>query len=138
MKICTKCKQLKDLDCFTKKRNGKNSRCKECVKLYRIIYLELNKDKIKKQVKKYALAHSEELKRYNQQYYQTNQKRLYKRHKAYSQIYNKTPKARIKTNERIRKKLKHNLYFRVAKNLRLRIWHSLKGKIKSRKTMDLM
>jgi len=77
--------------------------------------LELNKDKIKKQVKKYALAHSEELKRYNQQYYQTNQKRLYKRHKAYSQIYNKTPKARIKTTKRIRKKLKHNLYFRLLK-----------------------
>lgn len=40
MKICSSCKQSKDLSCFSKKGNSLQSKCKDCQKIYYKKYYE--------------------------------------------------------------------------------------------------
>ena len=87
MRKCVACKINKPLDEFYNNKNrpqGKDYKCIECTKQYRLD----NKKYFKQKAKEYQEKNSEELKEYYNQRYQKN--------KEYYFNYNKTPKAKVK------------------------------------------
>ena len=160
-KICTKCKIEKSLDEFyNDKRNkdGKTSRCKDCMKKY---CLE-NKDKLNKQhknyyeshkqeliikVKKYRNNHQEEIKIYKKKHYLINQKKLKikakkyrEEHKEEIKIYLKRNKEKINNTRAKYRKNRHktDINFKIRCNLRTRIWCAIKNTTKSATTIKLL
>ena len=75
MKVCTKCKEEKDLDSFHKHLKGKDgltSSCKSCIKEYNIKYYQANSEKIAASNKEYYQANPEKIAARNKEYYQAN------------------------------------------------------------------
>ena len=82
MKTCSKCKEYKPLDQFSannKKKDGKQSNCKECVKEH----YKANKDKIKECVKEYKKANKDKIKEYHKEYKKANKDKIkeYQKHR---------------------------------------------------------
>ena len=70
MKVCSRCKQEKPFEGFSKdraKKDGLSSRCKVCVKQYR----EQNKERILERNKQYREQNKESISECNKQYYRT-------------------------------------------------------------------
>jgi len=79
-KKCTKCGEVKSLDEFYNTKlgkNGKNARCKYCVKLY----AKINKEHIKKRQQEYRKINLEKRK----EYYKKNKEHIKKRQQEYQQ-----------------------------------------------------
>ena len=127
-KICKRCNEEKDVSNFGKhsaKKNGLDTYCKVCKKLFRAKWLEENKEEYKESKticdakwysnnrdKKIATNNKwkSENKEHNKEYY-----RLYKS-----------------------KREKEDPMFRVINKLRTRIWYAIKRNNKSKTTLDLL
>jgi len=97
LKLCTKCKEFKTINCFSKRNDtkcGYKSWCKECIKIYDIEkkesiqkrkkeYGEKNRDKILEKAKLYYQENKDYIKNYQKQYSKENKELLYERHKKY-------------------------------------------------------
>ena len=89
MKICNKCGMDKDECEFSKDKTSKDglqSNCKECVKIYNKQYYEKNKEKIKKRSKGYRKANGEYYKQYHKKYYKENKDVLCIQNKVYKEL----------------------------------------------------
>ena len=82
MKVCSKCKQEKPFEGFSKERarkDGLRSQCKDCVKQYR----EQNKESIKERNKQYYEQNKESISEYQKQYYEQNKESIRERNKQH-------------------------------------------------------
>jgi len=74
-KVCSKCREVKLLEEFNKKRSSKDghqSNCKACAKEYTVKYRADNPEKIKKTRVEYYAANSEKRKEYQSEYRASN------------------------------------------------------------------
>lgn len=151
-KICSKCKEEKNVNEFGKRKNRKcnlTSQCKTCLSKNQKIYRETHFEEIKKRKKLYYDANSEYLKQKRKDWYKNNidyarnQKREYiKNHRDIllekAKEYSKNNRAKI--NARIRKTRKENLLFRLKENVRRRVnqYISKNGYNKTSKIFDII
>ena len=122
MKYCNGCKQSKALTEFSKqsdKRDGLRSRCKVCRRAYNKKYKQNNREKVNTS---------------NRKYRQNNREK----YRASRREYKQRPECKKKRNAHIKKRYHSDPQFKLAKNLRTRIWFALKGKNKSARTMKLV
>ncbi len=127
MKICSKCKDPKELSKFSKDKYSKDgycNACKVCDKKYR----EINKEKRLKQIKKYYEGNIEKVKKYQRKYHED--------HKEKAKKYQEENKEKRNNNQRKRYNL-DNLY-KITMLLRSRVTDALKGKAKSSSTLKLL
>jgi hypothetical protein len=87
-KVCTKCKEEKELSEFNKGR----SECRLCSKEYKKEYYENSKDKIKKGKKEYRENNKDKIKEYDKEYKQNNKDKL----KEYDKEYKQNNKDKVK------------------------------------------
>ena len=131
---------------------------KEKKKAYDKAYREANKEKRKAYQKAYRQENKEKKKAYQKVYWQKNKEKLKAINKSYREANKEKRKAYIEANrekiraqtkvygrerreitrvqERNRRKTDHT--FRLTKNLRCRVNLALKGKCKSKSTMELI
>lgn len=90
MKICSKCKEVKDFSCFIKRNNrpcGYNSQCKSCEKSrrdknkdktqqYMLKYRQDKREAIANKMRKYKAKHKEHLANYQKNYQQSNKAKI--------------------------------------------------------------
>jgi len=95
-------------------------------------YYEQNREKINKQQKAWYQQNAEKLKERGKAYYEQNREQM----KAYVKAYRKQNRDKRRIYKR--NKLKTDINFRLADNLRRRMRRVLKGKSKSKKSMDLI
>ena len=118
-KVCTKCKEEKDVTEFNSSRN----QCKLCRKEYDKEYNQNNKENIKKRKK---------------EYYQNNKEKFKERHRGYK----KNNRERVKKLNANYQKLKKSFdtLFKVRGNISNRIYNSLKrnGYTKNSRTHDIL
>jgi hypothetical protein len=137
-KICGKCNQEKSIESFYKdksKRDGRHSNCKDCVKLYQ----KENTLKIKQRKKEYRQENREVIRAYEKEYREENRNKIreinqrsYNKHKTKRQAEQK--EYRKKNNDIIfrrrykweKSKLKTDLNFKLAKNIRARLKQAIK------------
>ncbi len=106
-KRCSKCKEFKDLECFSNNKawkDGKYPQCKQCRDEY---YQENKKERLKYQ-KKYHQEHKKEATQWSKQYYKKNKEAIREYHKIYQQknkkkIAEQAKKYRHQHKEEIRK-----------------------------------
>lgn len=104
LKICSKCKQEKDIEQFNKKRtskDGHDSMCKQCQHEYDMARKEKKKEYNKNYSLKYYENNKEYLKEYQRNYYQNNKEHYYEYEKE-----------RSKKPERIEYNNKRNIRYR--------------------------
>ena len=85
LKQCTKCKEIKLVECFNRRGNGYVSKCKECEKQYR-------KDN-EEHYKQYYKDNKENISEYGKQYYKNNIERVKERHRRYDEEHKEELKA---------------------------------------------
>jgi len=115
-KRCCHCKIIKPLDCFSKnksKKDGKQSRCKECRKKY----YEKNKDKIAAYQKK-------------------NKDKIAAYQKEYQKEYRKKNKDKRAASQK--KRRKNDPKYRLSQNMSNAIYKSLKGNKNGRHWEDMV
>lgn len=95
-------------------------------------YREANKEKIKVQRKAYRETHKEEIRAYRK----ANKEKIRVQKKAYYQANKEKTIASILTYQK--NKHKTDPTYRLVKNLRSRVHMALKGKCKSKSTMELI
>lgn len=124
MKICSKCKEEKNLDLFNRNKNSKDGRasaCKACLKDYQDKYREANKENHKK----WREANKESQKIYqkekNRKWYEANRDVQRKKHKEY----------RKKTKEKKKKYLRKYFKERRKNDPSFRLSGSQRGIMKS-------
>ncbi len=129
-KQCSKCGEVKILDLFNIARNsgfkfGRTPWCKMCAKAY---------------TKDYTLRNKEARLQYNKQYKQKNKEALSDYNRKYLKKYYECNKDKILevTNAYTKSRCQKDPLFRLARNLRRRLHNALKGKSKSKKTLDLL
>jgi len=91
-------------------------------------YYETNKGKISKRMKKYRDEHEAEFKKYRDDH-KEDKKKWYKENKEKIKIYDR---------EWQRKRYYSNIEFKILKCLRARLVAAVKGKNKSKRTMELL
>jgi len=82
MKTCTKCKELKSINEFSKNKLYRDNHacwCKACSKLYRLN----NKEKLKKYNENYRKINYKKIKEKNDEYLRTHREEIYKKAKLY-------------------------------------------------------
>lgn len=139
MKICTKCKQEKELTDFYKdkgQKSGLRPECKECMIIQIKIYRDNNKEKYRNYHKCYYVTHKQKI---------IKQQKIYDlKHGVHRRLYQKQYRKinKVKINKKIYKwqkdQLSKNFQFRILHNLRRRIGLALNGKSKSLSTMFLI
>jgi len=91
-KICSKCKQLKEINEFYKHKEylgGYRSQCKDCSRKGNELYRQIHKEEIKKYMKKYQKTNKKQLRNFKNKYYQTNKEKILKQHETYHQDHKK-------------------------------------------------
>lgn len=121
-KICSKCKEIKSLDNFSKDKyikSGHRCQCKECSKKYRlqnkhkiIENNKKNKDEISKYKKQYRKKNIEELKLKDKLYYQLNKIKISDKQKTYRENHKEVIVKKQKEYRRVNK----NEYSKYKKN----------------------
>jgi hypothetical protein len=138
-KICTKCHIEKELFEFSKNKFGlfnKHSQCKLCLAKYYAKYYLKNRNKIRKQVKKYADNNVIKIKTHGKQYRLKNKER-FKKYIIKYRIINKF-KIRKQIQEYTKKRIKIDKKFHLLINLRARLYHAIGCNYKSLSTMLLI
>ena len=90
MKFCNVCGIEKSIDdfCINKsKKDGRNTICKDCVKIKNNIYYKNNRNKSLEYQKNYIKNNKDKIKEYQENYYQDNRKNLLEEAKVRSKIY---------------------------------------------------
>jgi len=166
-KICSKCKEKKELSEFYKHKTlkyGVRSECIQCTKEYNKSRREKrkeyekeynlkNKDKIKDRNKKYYKNHINEIKEYRKKYYQENKeifkeykRKWYQENKEYSREKTKKYKEKYREilneieNENRRMKMKSDPIYKFKHNLRslIQLKFKNKGYTKKSKTYEIL
>lgn len=117
MKVCCTCKLPKECDEFSKnktQKDGLHRACKLCEKNRRDKY---TKEYKRECASRWRANNQEHWRKYRKRWYQENS---------------------WKWTEDARRRRKEDPYFRLIINLRGRIWHALKGKVKKDKTLNLL
>jgi hypothetical protein len=125
-KICSKCKEEKNVCEFGNDKSRKNNLsylCKECLILKSKKYKENNKDKITLYLEEYRQKNKEKLKVARTEYRKKNKEKI----KKYGRYYSD-------------KKRKESNIVKISENIRRRILHILKSKKihKKNKTLDIL
>jgi hypothetical protein len=125
-KICSKCKEEKNICDFGNDRTRKNNLsylCKKCLILKSKKYKENNKDKVTRSSKEYRKNNKERMKIARKEYIKKNKEKI----KEYRRFYSD-------------KKRKESTIVRISENIRRRILHILKSKKihKKNKTLDIL
>lgn len=170
-KICLKCKECKEINQFSKdktNKDGLNSKCKICSKLYyienkdhitknRIIYKEINKVKIqnyyhnnKDKYYLYKEQNIEKIKSYDKEY-RTKNKRTEYNQEYYIENKNKiieySKGYKINNRDKIRKycndRYKNDYLYNLSTNIRASIFDSFKTTLKgnfskSKRTQEIL
>ncbi len=87
-KVCSKCKEEKDIDKYSKDKTKKDrhqGRCKQCKGVYNKSWIENNPEKAKAGKKAWSDSHREEIKEKNKAFYKKNREREKARQKAYKE-----------------------------------------------------
>jgi len=101
MRVCSKCKEEKELSDFTKRtssKDGLSSSCKKCNSVYKKLYLQNNGEKIKK----YKEKNKDKLKEYSKNYRENNKNKIHEYQKEYRE------NNKEKTRERSKKYVLEN------------------------------
>lgn len=128
MKVCSRCKQPKQFNQFSKDKSSKNglkSGCKSCIKEYRVKnaimiaeklkeYGKNNTDKISKQKKAYYKINANKIKKLRKEYYESNASKIIERSKKYS-----------------KEKLKSDPLYKLSENIRNLVRNSFKRNTKN-------
>lgn len=160
MKVCSKCKVVKELDLFkkdTRRKDGCSSQCKECSRLDGNNYYNRTKDdrrnKINENRRKsysnnkeieneksrvYKIENSDKIKEYNRDYQIENRKILSEKAKEYYK--NNKDILYIKHKEYVNNKLKNDELFRLKHYMRSMIRKKIKqfGYTKKSKTNEIL
>jgi len=92
MKKCPKCKETKDLTCFSKdsrnKTDGLQYKCKRCERVYNNDYKEKNREKCLEYNKKWRENNRTKTKEYNDQYKRRNRDKIKEYRKNNKAKYN--------------------------------------------------
>lgn len=134
-KQCSKCKLNKSFDCFNKSASGRfglHNHCKDCQKEVRRQWYLNNLDEEKSKSKEYSK--SKKGKEDRKRRYEKNKETILEKNR----IRRRTPHARQMANKARNKIYNENPSFRMSVNLRCRIRDALKGKNKSKSTMELL
>lgn len=145
MKCCTKCKILKDIEEFPKRRN----KCKKCINIYYRIFKENKFEDLRKYREEYREKNKESLKNKRDIYYFNNKELLknksYKYREEKKDIINEKKRLfyknnRNKINNYISKRTKKDPLFKMSCRIRSLIRISLKrrGYSKSSKTHKIL
>ena len=133
-KVCSKCKEEKDVTEFYSGRN----QCKLCVKEYKKEYKENNKQKIKdiskKYREKYKEKNKEKIKQYKKEYIEKNKEK----NRKYNNQYREKNKEKI--NIRLCNRRQSDPTYRLIESIKSRINESIrrKGYTKKSKTYDIL
>lgn len=98
LKCCSKCKQFKSLDCFSKckkNKDGLRCRCRECSSIDNKKYFTENYDEIKKRGKIWRDAHRTELRARNKKYCEENHDKVIAYSRKFYQEHAKEENARV-------------------------------------------
>jgi hypothetical protein len=129
MKKCSKCNQIKNLDCYQKdsqKKDGLYSRCKECVSVFNKRkykpYSEYSESKKKLKLEadaRYRINNKEKEKKRHRKYFENNKSKYY---------------------DNVRKRKEKNPLLRLSLNIRSRMYNALKrvNEKKQTKTIDIL
>jgi len=132
-KYCKGCNQTKALTEFSKsggRRDGLQTRCKVCRKNTRQNYRKKENARARKHYQ-----NNPEKRRASKRKYRKNNR---EKERASQRKRNKRPETKKRVNARRRERRKTDPPFRILCNLRCRLWHALKGKNKSARTMKLV
>jgi hypothetical protein len=127
MKVCSKCRRNLPDECYHKSKStysGLQSRCKDCRKET----INVEKDILRK--KKWLENNQERRREVARNYYHN--------HKEEVKIRNSTPERIKKRNDRIAKRMKEDINFRLKNCLRLRILRAIKENYKHSSTIELL
>jgi len=116
-KTCTNCGQCEKHSKNKSKRDGLQSKCVQCQKVYN----EERKDEIRAQQKQYREENKDKISAYQKQYHEEHKDER----NAKKVVYNRN---RIQTDEA----------FRLLHNCRARLTSALKGNLKTAKTLELI
>ena len=152
-KICSKCGEDKSFSEFNKDKRTKSGLTSEC-KFCKNTYLKEHPEISRKANKKFYLNHKDKISKWHKEYwikikdtikeskklYRDNHKVEAKRwrdsHKKEIKFYNDTH--RKEACERTINRRNTDVNFKLAGNLRTRNRHAMQGRIKSKKTLDLL
>lgn len=149
-KTCTKCKETKSIDSYSKDKKTKDGYdvcCKACKRVYKLLnkerdkkqgllYREQNRLKLNNQNKEYYLNNKERVKSYNEKYELKNKEKRKEQHKI---NYQKNKRRLIKSQVEYHKiKRLIDINFKILGNCRTRIYNALKNNQKSGRTLDLI
>jgi len=138
MKKCSKCQIEKELSLFPKNKrfkSGFNSICKLCINMHNASYRKNNKEKFNQQRRSNYQKNIYKLREEKKKYYNLHKSDK----KIYDIEYRKNNKDKIKLYKKLwESKRRQNPIFKIKRNLRRRINHALKGKNKSKKTVELL
>lgn len=147
-KVCTNCKANKTKDEFCKRaasKDGLNARCKVCKSKIDKEYRQQNVEKKRERDKKYRKHNAEKVKIRKKKYYQENKEAILTKCREYyvdNKEYIKERVGRYRVNNRdkinayFNKRMKEDLNFRLAKQLRIRLNGALKNKQKVGSAID--
>ena len=114
MKICTKCKQEKPLEEFSRdraKKDGLRPSCKTCDRPARMQYAEKNRGRKREYDKQYTKKNKERKREYDKQYREKNKERI-----------------RERDREKMRRRRKNNPEFRLKASISSAFHKFLNGK----------
>lgn len=86
IKICTYCKEEKDISEFGKRKNTKDGlrhECKKCANLQSKISKEKNKDRVSERQREYRIKNKEKIKQQTKLYRENNKEKIKNRNKIY-------------------------------------------------------
>ena len=135
-KICTKCQNEKEVECFPIKKiskDGYGNRCKYCVKEYNKKYHYENSD----YSKTYNLKNKLKISIYNKKYYYENIDWFKSNEKKDTTnkwfLNNKDKVKEYYTNKR-----KNDIIFKISSDLRSRFYYTIKKRKKSKEIFSLL
>lgn len=134
-KVCSKCKDIKNIEWFSKdkqRKDGRYPQCKLCQKIKIDKWSERNKSHISRYHKKYYQLNKDKAKEYQQQ---NKDRRM-----SYMKVWRKKNKLRIRSYKRNYHNLieSKSINFKLLHNLRSRLQQSIKHNKKWARTMELV
>ena len=128
-KICSKCKEEKPYECFSKdarKKSGVRPRCKSCIKIDHRKYRKENRDKVYKYFKEYIKNNKKQIAESKRKYYEKNKEEIKQQKKEY---YQKNKKQIIKKSQKYRREWKRKKYASDTNYKLAQLIRSSSGKI---------
>lgn len=126
MKECTKCKENKELNRFSKdirNKSGTNNWCKECIKESKEVWVNANPGKLK-----------ETKRNSDKQWYKNNKNKKIETNTKWKEANKEHTQKWFKEYKKNREI--NNPNYKIANNLRTRLWYAIKNKQKVGSAID--